>query len=446
MPAPAVEENRGDAPIQERSTTDGSFQNALELTVQDAEVAPFPPQDLEPEENPVNGRSLGELGVEEGSAQEASAQDALFDELTSEEALEAENDSELPDEEILLAKAPRETRQAETDLRGRVDRETTRAAADAPSESERVPTELARAAADAPSENERVPTELARAAAGATSENERVPTELARAAAGAASENERVPTEFARAATAPVSPPVESKPTTSTPAPLLTPPAAERSDAVRTLEPPAPSPEGQAGSNGQSDARFASLTRAAAQMEAPELLGPRVDPALSSSGPTRLTEGVASELRALPELPIENEAEIMRQVRVLAQNGGGRAQIQLNPPELGGLSLRLTVMHDSVQLSVVAERGAVAELIARHLPELRQALEAQGLKIDHLEVDVREREEPGGSRARDWTEQGTNPGQSHAGSRGSNSAFTALDPIPSPLSTLHSLGAVDVHV
>ncbi|TDI97274.1 MAG: hypothetical protein E2O73_11830, partial [Deltaproteobacteria bacterium] len=127
MPAPAVEENRGDAPIQERSTTDGYFQNALELAFQDAEVVPFPPQDLEPEENPVDGRSLGELGVEEGSAQEASAQDALFDELTSEEALEAENDSELPDEEILLAKAPRETRQAETDLRGRVDRETTRA-------------------------------------------------------------------------------------------------------------------------------------------------------------------------------------------------------------------------------------------------------------------------------------------------------------------------------
>jgi flagellar hook-length control protein FliK len=318
----------------------------------------------------------------------------------------------------LLAAAPRETRQAETDLRGRVDRETAPPAADAPSENERVPTEFAPAAADAPSENERVPTELAPAAADAPTENERVPTESARAAA------------------APASPPVESKPTTSTPAPLLAPPAAERSDAVRALEPPAPSPEGEAGSNGQSDARFASLTRAAAQMEAPELVSPRVEPALTSSGPTRLTEGVASELRALPELPVENEAEIVRQVRVLAQNGGGRAQIQLNPPELGGLSLRLMVMHDSVQLSVVAERGAVAELIARHLPELRQALEAQGLQIDHVEVDVREREEPGGSRAHDWTEQGT---QGHAGSRGSNSAITAL-------STLHSLGAVDVHV
>ncbi len=386
IPAPAVEENRGDVPIQEQNTTDGSFRDALELAVQGAEVAPFPPQDLEPAENPVDERPLGELALEEGSAREAPAQNALFDELASEEALEAENDSELLDEEILLAEAPRETRQAETDLRGRVDRETAPAAADAPSESERVPTESARAAA------------------------------------------------------APASPPVESKPTTSTPAPLLAPPAAERSDAVRAPEPPAPSPEGEAGSNGQSDARFASLTRAAAQMEAPELISPRVDPALSSSGPTRLTEGVASELRALPELPVENEAEIVRQVRVLAQNGGGRAQIQLNPPELGGLSLRLMVMHDSVQLSVVAERGAVAELIARHLPELRQALEAQGLQIDHVEVDVREREEPGGSRAHDWTEQGT---QSHAGSRGSNSAITAL---PSPLSTLHSLGAVDVHV
>ena len=189
---------------------------------------------------------------------------------------------------------------------------------------------------------------------------------------------------------------------------------------------------------------YTIATRRPGDAARPELTGPRVDPVLSSSGSTRPAEGAALELRALPELPVENETEIVRQVRLLAQNGGGRAQITLHPPELGGLSLRLTVVHDSVQLSVIADRSAVAELIARHLPELRQALEAQGLQIDQAEVNVRDHEQPGESRARDWRERGSD--RDPAGPQRSDSAFAAEDPLRYPLSTLHSLGAVDVHV
>ena len=104
-------------------------------------------------------------------------------------------------------------------------------------------------------------------------------------------------------------------------------------------------------------------------------------------------------------------------------------------------------MHDSVQLSVVADRGAVAELIARHLPELRQALEAQGLQLDAAEVDVREREQSSGSRSRDWAAEERSGGRD----RDDGPQRPDLPPLPGdgslyPHSALRSLGAVDIHV
>jgi flagellar hook-length control protein FliK len=95
------------------------------------------------------------------------------------------------------------------------------------------------------------------------------------------------------------------------------------------------------------------------------------------------------ELRALPELPVRNETDIIREARMLARAGGGEARIQLHPPQLGELSLRVTVTERAVTVSIVAEHAQIADLMARHLPELRQALQATGLRFDNLELDAR---------------------------------------------------------
>jgi flagellar hook-length control protein FliK len=205
---------------------------------------------------------------------------------------------------------------------------------------------------------------------------------------------------------------------------------------------------GESETQGRPDERLAEFSRPAPRQDAPEPAAPRLDPPLSSA-PTsaRETAGASAELRALPELPVENESEILRQFRVLLHEGGGRARIQLHPPQLGGLDLRITIMNDTVQLSVIADRGAVAELLSRHLPELRQALEAHGMQIDRAEVDVREQDDSRDTRSRDsaadehWDRGYRDAEQRRPG----DPSLPEYQLSPRHLA-LNTLGAVDVHV
>jgi flagellar hook-length control protein FliK len=109
--------------------------------------------------------------------------------------------------------------------------------------------------------------------------------------------------------------------------------------------------------------------------------GPAPDaPRSSEPAPAR------GELRALPELPLRNEVELVRQTQLLARGGGGSIALQLSPPELGGLHLRVSVREGVVRIALRADQAPVAELLARHTPELRQALEAQGLRLEQLDI------------------------------------------------------------
>lgn len=143
------------------------------------------------------------------------------------------------------------------------------------------------------------------------------------------------------------------------------------------------------------DARALEPPRANASAPFPEM-APANDPIAASAPHPRAAEATGHELRALRELPAANENEIVRSTQVLARDGGGQARIQLVPPQLGQLDLRVTLTENAVQVSISADRGQVAELLARHVPELRQVLQAQGLQVDRLDVDVNERDATGG--------------------------------------------------
>jgi len=95
--------------------------------------------------------------------------------------------------------------------------------------------------------------------------------------------------------------------------------------------------------------------------------------------------------RILPELPVRNENAILDQTRLLLNQRGGQARIDLHPPQLGQLGLRIHVTDRSVQLEILTDRLPVAELMTRHLPDLQHALGAQGLQIDRANVEFRER-------------------------------------------------------
>ena len=75
--------------------------------------------------------------------------------------------------------------------------------------------------------------------------------------------------------------------------------------------------------------------------------------------------------------------------------GQGRQQLtlQLNPPELGSLTLNLKVFGKEVHAVLRAENQEARQIIAENLPLLRQSLEAQGLKVSRLDVQTQLQEQ-----------------------------------------------------
>ncbi|MGE4292526.1 MAG: flagellar hook-length control protein FliK [Desulfovibrio sp.] len=88
--------------------------------------------------------------------------------------------------------------------------------------------------------------------------------------------------------------------------------------------------------------------------------------------------------------------------------GGKRLTIQLNPQELGTLSVAITVKNKDVQATIRTDNAETAKLLSGHMEALKQSLEEQGLKVTKMEVQT----QLPGQDGQQWLgEQGHNSAQ-----------------------------------
>lgn len=71
-----------------------------------------------------------------------------------------------------------------------------------------------------------------------------------------------------------------------------------------------------------------------------------------------------------------------------AQNGAQRLTLQLNPVDLGQLTVVLSVHQGEVKATIRAENADTAGVLREQMVELKQTLEAQGLKVKELDVQT----------------------------------------------------------
>jgi len=84
-----------------------------------------------------------------------------------------------------------------------------------------------------------------------------------------------------------------------------------------------------------------------------------------------------------------DELSILRQISDGLRLKGGRtqrAEIRLNPAELGTVEIRMEMKGDSVRVFVAAEHAAVGDLLSNGLEQLRKDILAQGMHLEHIEV------------------------------------------------------------
>lgn len=81
---------------------------------------------------------------------------------------------------------------------------------------------------------------------------------------------------------------------------------------------------------------------------------------------------------------------VFQQILLKLHDGGGEMRLRLDPPEFGELDLRL-VLHEGnkLSLSIAAERQEMAQLLQKHLDQLRQTLESAGLQVTDAQVGAR---------------------------------------------------------
>ena len=73
-----------------------------------------------------------------------------------------------------------------------------------------------------------------------------------------------------------------------------------------------------------------------------------------------------------------------------ARNGGGTIRMTLHPQSLGRLEVELRMQDGVMKAAIVAEDPAVRDVLMGQQHELRQSLEAQGLKLQEFSVSVRQ--------------------------------------------------------
>lgn len=109
--------------------------------------------------------------------------------------------------------------------------------------------------------------------------------------------------------------------------------------------------------------------------------------ALGQTSSANAAEAAARKI--ISNAPAPHQA-VLRQVHSgLLQNlGQGRQQLtlQLNPPDLGSLTVNLKIVGKEIQAVLRAENQEARQIISENMPLLRHALEAQGLRVSRLEV------------------------------------------------------------
>jgi len=140
---------------------------------------------------------------------------------------------------------------------------------------------------------------------------------------------------------------------------------------------------------------------------------PEIDPLIGSPSaqPRPLTEGAKEGMQiAQTPLPMdrgpkEAATRMATMIGHLVVVNENRAVVQLHPPELGQMSIRVTMEEGGISVEMLVEAQGVKSLVEAQLDHLRGALAEQGLDMATLSVEVDQQTE---YRREPWLPRRTN--------------------------------------
>ncbi len=91
---------------------------------------------------------------------------------------------------------------------------------------------------------------------------------------------------------------------------------------------------------------------------------------------------------------VDQSRVIQRVARAIhaALQRGGTIRLRLSPPELGSLRMEVSMHNGTLSARLETETHAARGVLLDNLPQLRDRLEQQGLRVEHFEVNVSQRD------------------------------------------------------
>jgi len=80
------------------------------------------------------------------------------------------------------------------------------------------------------------------------------------------------------------------------------------------------------------------------------------------------------------------DSEFLGRINMLVKGGIQEAKIQLSPPEMGRLEIKVSMEGDSTKIMFAVDNVAARDAIEQAMPRLREMLEQGGLQLSHSEV------------------------------------------------------------
>lgn len=134
-------------------------------------------------------------------------------------------------------------------------------------------------------------------------------------------------------------------------------------------------------------------------VQPPSVTNPTIDSAnASQTSPVQATSGFANSLTANvtasstsdPLSTVDRARFVQRVARAFQSVGdqGGQIRLRLSPPELGSLQMEITVKQGALTASIQADNNTAQQALLSSLPDLRERLAQQDIRIERFDVQL----------------------------------------------------------
>ena len=114
---------------------------------------------------------------------------------------------------------------------------------------------------------------------------------------------------------------------------------------------------------------------------------PGMYPNLEASAGTDVTPDIGASPLSVPGVPMQEMIDsIGATIELAARQGIAKARIELQPEELGHISIRLSQTSEGLRARVTADTPAGAQALNQGRSELRQSLSSLGLSLLQLDI------------------------------------------------------------